>query len=278
MDIKILFSDLDGTLVAHAGEVNQETIDAVKKLRDNGIDLVLISGRHTDMMKSIHYNLGLKTPAIGCNGGFIKDLNSKKVLYINELPEKTVKESIDIARQLDIDWVVYEQNNIFFEKNPPESYQIPYTNLELPEHLRANFVKVNSLDEIFNKGYKFVKTLMLFDRRPELVEKGKNLLGKLENIDILVSTYTYLDVMVKGTSKGTAIKKYIEDLNIKKENIASIGDAGNDIDMIEYAGFGIAMGNAMEKVKKVANYQTSEYPCGFKDAVEYFISQNKKRG
>lgn len=62
MNVKTLFTDLDGTLVKHSGDVTEDVIKSVKKLLDKKINVVLASGRHPDMMKSIHYKLGLKTP------------------------------------------------------------------------------------------------------------------------------------------------------------------------------------------------------------------------
>lgn len=85
------------------------------------------------------------------------------------------------------------------------------------------------------------------------------------------SAKTYLDVMVHGSSKGQAMKRYVELTGIDIKNTIAIGDAQNDIDMIEYAGFGIAMGNAVDSVKKAADYVTTPHPEGFKDMVEYLI-------
>ncbi|TYQ16861.1 UNVERIFIED_CONTAM: hypothetical protein Cloal_3436 [Acetivibrio alkalicellulosi] len=273
MNIKILFSDLDGTLVEHGCDVTENTVKTVQKLLDNKIDLVLVSGRHPDMMKSIHYNIGLKTPVISCNGGIIKDLNTNEVLYSNKLPKDTVKKSIDIARELGVDWVVYEQNNIFFEKMPPKSYKLPYVNSQLPKHLRANFVHIDSLDEMFEENNVFLKSLLLFDNKVEVMDKGRELLNKLDNVDVVKSASTYLDIMIHGSSKGQAIKRYLDLLNIDVKNTAAIGDAQNDMDMIEYAGFGIAMGNAVESIKEIADYITTPQPYGFKHAVEYLLSK-----
>lgn len=274
MNIKILFSDLDGTLVEHAGDVTEDTIKYVKKLVDNGVQLILVSGRHADLIKSIHHNLGIKTPVIGCNGGMIKDLITNEVLFKNEIPKETIKKSIEIAEQLGVNWVVYEQNNIFFDKMPPKSYKLPYVNSELPEKLRANFVKLDSVDEMFSKERVFIKTLILFDNNMDVIEKGNKLLSELEDVQVLRSAEMYLDVMPKGSSKGQAIKSYLEMINISKDNVASIGDAENDLDMIEFAGLGIAMGNAIDNLKDIAQYVTSKQPEGFKDAVDYIISKN----
>jgi hydroxymethylpyrimidine pyrophosphatase-like HAD family hydrolase len=67
------------------------------------------------------------------------------------------------------------------------------------------------------------------------------------------------------------MRRYVELMGIDTENTIAIGDAQNDMDMIEYAGFGIAMGNAVDSVKKAADYVTTPHPEGFKDVVEYLI-------
>ena len=70
-----------------------------------------------------------------------------------------------------------------------------------------------------------------------------------------------------------AMERYMELKGIDRKNTIAIGDAQNDIDMIEYAGFGIAMGNAVDSVKEAADYVTTPQPEGFNDAVEYLIKQ-----
>ncbi len=276
MSIKILFSDLDGTLVEHGGDITIDTLDAVQKLKESHIDLILVSGRHPDMMKSIHHHLNLKTPVIGCNGGIIKDLLANDIMYSKELSYKIIEETISIARELSVDWVVYEKNQIFYEKMPPPSYKLPYINHQLPVHLRSNFVHVKALEQMFQKEYVFLKTLLLFDEKMEMFEKGKQILKGLENVELLRSATSYLDVMPKGISKGSAVKMYLEKLNIDRTEVAAIGDAENDLDMLEFSGLGIAMGNGVESVKRVAKYITSESPNGFCDGVEYLIDYNSK--
>jgi Cof subfamily protein (haloacid dehalogenase superfamily) len=273
--IKILFSDLDGTLVEHGGDITTETMDAVNRLKEAEIDLILVSGRHADMMKSIHSKLNLKTPVIGCNGGMIKNLTTKTLLDAKELSQEIIQKTISIARTLSVDWVVYEQNHIFYEQMPPLSYKLPYINDKLPEDLRSNFVHVQTLDEMFQKEPVFLKILLLFDKNMEALEEGKQLLNQLEGVHVLRSANSYLDVMSVGTSKGNAIKMYLEKLNIPRESVAAIGDAQNDIDMIEYAGLGMAMGNAVEPVKEVAQFVTGHVPIGFLEAVEHLIRYNQ---
>lgn len=273
MDVKTLFTDLDGTLVEHSGDVTEDIIKSVRKLLDKKINVVLASGRHPDMMKSIHYKLGLKTPVIACNGGIIKDLNTKEVLYANPLSKDVIKRAIEIARELGVEWVVYEKNDILFEKMPPKSYKLPYINPHLPKHLQANYLKINSLEEVFKDDCFFLKIFLLFDNKVEAMERGRQMLSEIEGIDVVQSAKTYLDVMVHGSSKGQAMKRYVELTGIDIKNTIAIGDAQNDMDMIEYAGFGIAMGNAVDSVKKAADYVTTPHPEGFKDMVEYLIKK-----
>ena len=229
MNVKTLFTDLDGTLVKHSGDVTEDVIKSVKKLLDKKINVVLASGRHPDMMKSIHYKLGLKTPVIACNGGIIKDLHTKEVLYANPLSEDIIKRAIEIARELEVDWVVYEKNDILFEKMPPKSYKLPHIN-QLPKHLQANYLKINSLEEVFKESYLFLKIFLLFDNKVEAMERGRQMLNEIEGIDVVQSAKTYLDVMVHGSSKGQAMKRYVELMGIDIKNTIAIGDA-NDMDM-----------------------------------------------
>jgi Cof subfamily protein (haloacid dehalogenase superfamily) len=275
MSIKILFTDLDGTLVQHAGDVTQQTVEVAKKLIARGIDIVIVTGRHPDLTKSIHSRMGLKTPVIGCNGGVIKDISSNKNLFENRLPTSIIKQAIEISRELGVAWVVYEKDKIFYKEKLPKSYTLPYNNIQLPQNLRANFIKIDTFEEMYQEDNVFLKILLLFDDKLEVIDYGYKLLSKIPNIEILRSAHTYIDVMANGSSKGKAVKRYLNMVNIKKENIAAIGDAENDIDMVEFAGIGFAMGNAIQRLKDVAQYTTRNFPKGFEDAVEYLLDPNK---
>jgi Cof subfamily protein (haloacid dehalogenase superfamily) len=275
MKIKILFTDLDGTIVKLAGDVTEETVKVAKKLISNGIELIIVTGRHPDLTRSIHYKLGLKTPVIGCNGGIIKDLNTNEILFKNVLSANIIKQAIEISKELGVNWVVYEKDNIFYKDNPPKSYSLPYKNSQFPENLRANFVKINTEEEMFERENVFLKILLLFDNRPDLVSEGFSLLQKIGGVEVVRSADTYVDVMAFGSSKGKAIEKYLSMIDVTREEIAAMGDAQNDVDMIEFARVGIAVGNAVKSVKEVAQYITRDVPKGLEDAVEHLIKLSK---
>lgn len=106
--------------------------------------------------------------------------------------------------------MVYEKNDILFEKMPPKSYKLPYINPHLPKHLQANYLKINSLEEVFKDDCFFLKIFLLFDNKVEAMERGRQMLSEIEGIDVVQSAKTYLDVMVHGSSKGQAMKRYVE--------------------------------------------------------------------
>jgi Cof subfamily protein (haloacid dehalogenase superfamily) len=275
MKIELLFSDLDGTLVEHASDITNETLNSVKKLRDNGVDTLLVTGRHPDMTKSIYSQINNNRPVIGCNGGIIKNIETNEVLYANQLSEDKIRKAIEIAKKFGIDWIIYEQNNILYDKMPPKSYKMPYRNMELPENLRANFIKLENEEDAFQDNYAYLKILLLFDKNMDAIADAAKLLNEMEDVVILRSATAYLDVMPAGSTKGTALKRYIELKGYKREEIAAIGDAENDLDMIDFAGFGIAMGNSVKQVRDIADHITTSQPHGFSDAANLIIEKNK---
>lgn len=274
MNIQVLFSDLDGTLVSHGGEITIANIEAARCLQRNGIQLVLVSGRHTDMMKRIHADLGLTTPVIGCNGAFIKNLQTQETLYIRSLSQDRVLRTIQIAQELNVDWVVYEQNKIFYHNVPQASYPLPFNNHLYPKHLRAPFTQTNDLDFLWQPNHVFVKVLLITDRQKDGMQKCKDALSSMTGVDMVSSAPTFLDIMTSGSNKALGIEHYCSHYRIDPSQIAAIGDAANDLSMIQFAKLGIAMGNANDSVQKAANYITSEFPTGFKDAVTYLTANN----
>ena len=133
-------------------------------------------------------------------------------------------------------------------------------------------IKYRTSDEMVHNDYDMIKMMMIDE--PEILDHAITQLPLdfKEQYTIVKSAPFYLEILHKGANKGIALAKLAEHLNIKQAEVMAIGDNENDMAMLEYAGIGVAMQNAVEKTKAVADYVTtaSNDEDGVKEAIEKF--------
>ncbi|MEQ8198981.1 MAG: HAD-IIB family hydrolase, partial [Clostridiaceae bacterium] len=113
---------------------------------------------------------------------------------------------------------------------------------------------------------------IMFPQGPEMIEKIKKELIEMGGLEVVSSGPDNIEIMAEGTSKGSGVKAFSEILGVDKKEIICIGDHENDISMVTYAGLGIAMGNAVDSLKKVADYVTDDNEnSGVGKAINKFI-------
>lgn len=230
---KIAFIDIDGTLLNSQGILSSFTIETLKKINHN-IQIVLTSARSFPRIKPILEKLQSNYSnnyTICFNGGIIIKNNGEKIEE-NAIDNKNIKLLIDFIKQYDISKIYFYNEharyalseideNVFFTNN--NIYKIVYI---------SNMQEINNIKICLPQKIRF-------------------------NFQISSSNETRLEFTKKGITKLTAVKKILQLLNLSKNEMIAIGDGENDIEMIKFAKLGVAMGNANEKVKAVADFVTA---------------------
>lgn len=254
MKYKLIVSDMDGTLLNSQGKVSDETKKAMKNLLEKGMYIAIATGRIYTTARVYAKHLGIVTPIICCNGAVVKNLEDDKKIYGNPISKEDCFKIIDICKENDLYFHFYSEDTIYGEKLEYKMLYFSEWAKTLNEEDRIKIKVVEDSREIIEKEtiYKFgIQTDDI-----ELLDYISKLMNKEKNIEARKSLSNMLDLMNKGVSKGNAVKNLAKSLGIKREEIIAIGDNENDISMLEYAGLGVAMGNAEEEVKKVADYVT----------------------
>ncbi|MGL4343106.1 MAG: YcsE-related riboflavin metabolism phosphatase [Metamycoplasmataceae bacterium] len=249
---KMVVFDIDGTLVKYKEHtLKKSTLNAIKKLQKNGIIVVLASGRdHISIGNVFH-----ETQAnyfIGANGGFISQLNNNQIqtLLINKI------------------------NISSFEKYYNDVLKKNYSDIDNIILSDSQNVYVSNFDQLNNhwfwKDYKD-RFKSFYDQRNEIIKDDFCLItinckdDTLINISNNYFNKNKIDLSVQASwkngffvsnndiNKATTILNLANNLNISSEEIVAFGDGTNDIEMIKVAGLGVAMGNAVDLLKEVAN-------------------------
>ncbi|MFV0440972.1 MAG: Cof-type HAD-IIB family hydrolase [Lachnospirales bacterium] len=264
---KLIALDIDGTLLNSKREISKKTKEYMKKAYEKGVKFVLISGRSTATMIEIAKETGIDKMGgyiIGCNGGVCLNLVNNEIIYEKSIPNKYLKDIYEFAEKKDVPMLVYKDEEFYLTRNK-ENYillteRFPY---------KKNIIETKDfLDEVkfdFNKA-------LLVDSPEKILECEKEALKEFPNYELTRSEPIFLEFSPNGVHKAIGISKIMEIMNIKIDEVIAVGDSYNDLTMIEFAGLGVAMGNAHKEVKEIADYVTlSNDEEGISHIIEKFI-------
>ncbi|GIO01607.1 Cof-type HAD-IIB family hydrolase [Brevibacillus laterosporus] len=263
---RMIVLDLDDTLLQDDHTISTRTKIALMKAQEAGVKVVLASGRPTYAMTHIAEELELAKYGsfiLSFNGAKIINWKTKEELFSSTLPVETVHELYDISKKEQVGILSYDGDDIVAET------VTVYTQKE-SEITGMNMKEVESFKQAITRPV--VKVLMVDDpTKLAIVEKKlqKQLEGQLS---VMRSKPFFLEFTEAGVDKGTSLHQLIHKLGIEQAEVIAIGDSYNDLAMINFAGLGVAMGNAPDDIKEIADYVTdTNMNHGVAKVVETFI-------
>ncbi len=267
---KLVAIDLDGTLVTDEKELMPKTIEAIKEASKKGVKIMISSGRSFYRLEKYIDALGLRKEnqcTICFNGGMIVENTTKEILYSKNLEPEEIKELIQLGKTLELPIMIYTKNTHYVEK-VPEVVEKNKKNLKGMNLKKVRFDEIN-----FNEEINYIYKVCFIDNPKTIIEKRKEIPKEFfERYEITSSVPEYLEIVKKGIKKSEAIKFVMEKYHIKQEEVMAIGDGENDVEMLSFAGLGIAMENASDFVKEFANVvTTSNNHDGVANAIEKYI-------
>lgn len=266
MAYKMIVLDLDDTLLRDDHSISDRTKQALMKAQENGVKVVLASGRPTFGMLPIAEELSLADYGsfiLSFNGGKIINSKTNEELFSSTLSLQDIKKLYDLSRREEVLIHTYVGDEILTEtENPYSTIESQLTGL--PVRIVNSFVE-DVKEEV-------VKSLMLGDPEKLKVVEKKLQAELAEEYSVMRSKPYFLEFTEKGVTKGTSLNHLIQELGIKREEVIAMGDSYNDQAMIEFAGLGVAMGNAPDDIKEIADYVTAtNMKDGVAKVVEEFV-------
>lgn len=258
---KIIFLDLDGTLLNNSNEVTEYTKKIIKKVKEKGIYVVLCSGRANSDIITKSKEANASPIIISNNGSMIFDYESNIKIYESKIDHQFLEELWDFEKKHNINITYNSTHKRYKSKNSTKDATIIYDMSEITDNV--------SQIVIDSKNYKDIKELekLIKEKYNKLKIKNfwKQNIGKSNNY------YFEMDITNKFNSKGRAINKVLKTLNINKNNAICFGDQINDEPMFKMCGTKIAMKNGNKKLQKEADFIT-EY-TNSEDGVAKFIDK-----
>ena len=253
LSIKLVTIDIDGTLLNSNKELTSEVKTAIKKATVQGVNIVLATGRPTIGVLDLVKELELDNEhgfMITYNGAMIQNAGTEEVLIEHPLSHDDFLDIELLARKLGVHFHAQDYSRMYTPNRDLSEYTIHEATLTgIP-------VSYRTISEM-TPDMKIIKSMMI-DKEEILDEAISKIPTDFsDRFAIVKSAPFYLEVLNKQATKGEAVKELAAKLNITLDEVMAIGDNENDLSMIETAGIGVAMGNAVPSVKEAANQITT---------------------
>jgi Cof subfamily protein (haloacid dehalogenase superfamily) len=276
MNIKMICIDLDGTLFSNKRKtISTNCRQAIKEAHEKGIEIVVTTGRIYNNAVQISRSIGVNCPVIAANGAVIMDRGFKREIFCNNLRYDECLDIINLAKKHKVTTHFYTKDMIMTNDLFGLLIGVVYVNMNRDKEYGIKIDKCidckKSIKRLKEYSNEIVKCVIYSKDENRIISFRKELEEKSKLAIFGAGKYS-LEISSKGISKGRAVELLANDLKIKREEILCIGDNENDISMIEYAGIGVAMGNAVSQLKEVADYITdANYNDGVAKAIRKFV-------
>lgn len=265
MAYKIIALDLDGTLTNSEKKITPRTKEALFRIQEKGIKVVLASGRPTPGVLPLAEELRLKdygSYILSYNGARITNCKTKEAVCNETLPRKIIKEVYEEALLQDAGIITYEDDAIVVGNGIDRYCEIEAGINKLPLKEVDNFTEYVNFD---------VNKCLLTGHDEHMARVERNFAKRFGTIlNIYRSEPFFVEIMPKGIDKAQSLEKLLNQIGYTREELICCGDGFNDLSMIKYAGLGVAMANAQEEVKAAADFITKSND---EDGVAYVIEK-----
>lgn len=247
MAYRLLALDLDGTIVNHDLGIDQRVKAAIARAQANGVVVTLATGRMFGAALPFATTLNIQQPLICYQGAVIREAPHGHIRYAATMPGAATAEAVTMLLERDIFVVAYIDEVLHIAQKRPE--------LDLYLSFHPEGAEVRVCPDLAAVVAQHPATKLLFVAQPDIV--GTTLVTlKAQVGDRLVTTRSHQlfgELTALGVSKGRALAELAQQLGIAQADVVAIGDQENDLEMVQWAGLGLAMGNAIAPLKAVAN-------------------------
>jgi Cof subfamily protein (haloacid dehalogenase superfamily) len=269
-EIKLLIVDIDGTIAGKSNQVSPRVKQAIAAAKATGVRVGIATGRMYQSAVRFHHEIGADFPVLAYQGAWIQDPATGKLYRHTPIPVQTARELIDYFEQPQL------IDKLSLHVYRDDALYVREINLDTKEYLERSDVEASAVGDL---------RTILTDRPTKILAMSEDidlingLLTDLQQrypadeLHITTSVPIFLEATNAGVNKGTAIDFIAKEImGITAQNVLAIGDNYNDVEMLAYAGIGVAMGNAPDDVRANADWVAPDIEAdGVAVAIEKFI-------
>lgn len=263
MAIKLIAVDMDDTLLDEELKVSPRTAQAIAKAQEQGVIVTIATGRMFSSARPFALELNMKAPLITYNGGMVRYPESQEIVFQKPINSEVAGKVVALFRERG--WYLQSYMN-------DELYVVERCEKARSYEDLAAITAIALGDEFYTMKHEPAKMLTIAE--PDEIQEIQRIVNQEFAGEIFAATSksNYLELTHPSVNKGHALAILAEKLNISREEVMAIGDSNNDYPMLEYAGFAVAMGNASERVKGIADaVTTTNNDHGVARAIEKFV-------
>lgn len=267
--IKLIASDMDGTLLNSNHEIDNETVMAINKAEEAGIIFAISTGREYDNVEPLLKVNDIRCQCVLMNGAEYRDEDGN-ILEVINIEQSVATKIINILQDAKVSARIFTNRGIYTTDTKEEAlkemtYRTKSFNpsLTLEEAIQIAkeqpyFVQlkyISDLNEFMNSGIE-IRKFVAFHSDIELINKMKRVIGEIEGLAVSSSFEDNIEITHITAQKGIILAKVAKEMGLKREEVMVIGDSFNDYSMFEEFTESVAMGNAIPEIKEVAKYIT----------------------
>lgn len=289
--IKLIASDMDGTLLNHNHKIPKENVELINYAKNQGIEFVVATGRAYYEALPVLNEENINCDVISFNGGIVYDKNGN-IISITPMLPKDLYYTIEILKSFDISYQLYTKNTIYtksIETDINAYIDLIRSNGYDPdvEHLRAEaqqkldvgyITEVENIELYLNEKENPPIKIIAISNDISKLENAAKLLSENTSISVTSSGANNIEIMHKNATKGEALKEIAKIYGINLENAVAIGDNLNDQAMLDIVGYSVAMKNGNTILKEQAKYVTEKTNSegGVADTIFKLIEENNE--
>ncbi|GCF94425.1 haloacid dehalogenase [Enterococcus florum] len=286
--IKLIASDMDGTLLNNQMQVTKQTIKAIEKAQAAGVEFITATGRGIGHAMASLETAKIHVPMILLNGALVLDAHGETIFTV-PIPREKAFEIMDVLEEEHIYYEIFTAKHVYSEN---QSVRIDFFSERVAElsptmSQKRVIAQTSSMMTILPIDYvadmrktvieneEEILKIIAFDKHgPATLQTAETRINALGELAIAASEASNIEINHVNAQKGIAVARYAESMGITADEVMAIGDNFNDVSMLRYAGTSFAMGNAEPEVKKEAKYVTvTNEENGVAKAIEQILSE-----
>ncbi len=267
--IKLIASDMDGTLLNNNHDIDKETVEAIRKAEEAGIIFAISTGREYESVKPILDKHNIKAQCILSNGAEYRDEEGNILDKVN-INEESAKRVIDILEKNNLSARIFTNKGVFTTSTREEALkEVVYRTMSLNPDLTEDEAReisenlgffiglqyIEDINKFFEEGIE-IRKFVAFNKDIDLIDKMKKVISEIEGLAISSSFIDNIEITDINAQKGIILEQVAVKMGIDREEVMILGDSFNDYSMFEIFEETVAMENAIPEVKAVAKYIT----------------------
>ena len=272
---RLLALDIDGTLIDGRMVMTVATADAVRHAVGRGVYVTVCTGRSLSSAVPVVQRLNLNAPYALNNGALIYDVPDRRSRYLRHLPNHLAMEAVRVFRSIGFHPIVYgplpEVQYFYYDSFDPDNHAFV-------DYAAQNADRVHRVDDVCDFLGQDVTCITVAERNERVKSRESHIRAQLPDTSVVFEIspwdrcFSVITVMPSGVSKGGGLQRLAMLLGLDLSEVMAVGDNLNDLEMLDVAGLGVAMGNGTPEIRARADYVTASVDDeGVARAIERFI-------